>query len=532
MMNDDMKDTTKSVANRESLRFLVQSYIQALTCWFTRPSSNRTLLAIILLGHIYGLSLGAVFWVDSGMYILFANYFGPIERVQQFYSSTPGIFWLPGGVALLWHLASQLPIEYIWPTVAVVQHVCAIISQYLVFHALNKAWPSRIHLVFCALMSFLPFYQSMHNALMTESLSTSFLLVSVAASINILKKNGNGNLNFVIMALGIFMAIQFRYAILILAAPLFFVLMILRAISLRRFAIASVVVVLAAVAWPVYKHFLGAPFTMPDITFVKLDIAAYTFPETPPAAMEYAKSLDWPDHTYIEKLSKGFHISELHVLADYWLSKGYSMKEISEMSNEFFLIARNNQKIEYHIGNLAMSLTAAGLTAQFYLLPKDWIVFKGYTPAAMAKHQRQHFRYLSWTSPSKQEYEDMVMHYFPTRPDAPEKALFIAAWTPYLNFSPEYPFRDPFRFGKLPPDFFAFAGILSILLLIIMGEKTSCLFFVPICIHVVFYLLQYMGAIRYSYPVIMMHIIVSSILIAKVFLTLTHNREQRQIRIL
>lgn len=132
----------------------------------------------------------------------------------------------------------------------------------------------------------------------------------------------------------------------------------------------------------------------------------------------------------------------------------------------------------------------------------------------MAKLQCEHYRYLSWTKPSQQEYAILVEHHFPTNPDATEKARFISAWNRYLKFFPEHQFRDPFFLGKLTPDIFAFAGFFSMMILIILRNKNGWLFRIPIVIHIIFYCYQYMGGIRYSYPVIPMHIIATAIMLA------------------
>ena len=160
--------------------------------WLSKPCWDGAFLMIILVGHFYGIGLGATFWVDSEAYIIVSRIFGSEQTARQFLGSSHALVYshVMWGEGLLWYAISRLRTELIWPALIVVQHGVAIASQYIVFRALNKAWPCRIHLLLCAVMSFFPFYQSMHNALMTESLSASFLLMAIGASINILKGTG------------------------------------------------------------------------------------------------------------------------------------------------------------------------------------------------------------------------------------------------------------------------------------------------------------------------------------------------------
>jgi hypothetical protein len=486
----------------------------AIQKWFAKPSRNGAFILIILLGNLYGIGLGATFWVDSEAYILISRIFASKQAAQQFITSSHSLVFshVLWGEAGLWYGLSQLPTEFIWPALAIIQHGFAMISQYIVFRALNNAWPSRMHLLFCIGMSFFPFYQSMHNALMTESLSASFLLLAFGVSINMLEGFGNRNMNFALMALSIFIAVQFRYAFLVFGASLFLILFVFKVISFRRLVVAACIVGFAMAVYPIYMYMQTSTFRMPSVTIWKINMATYTFQETPSAVIDYAKTLDLPDTKYIDKFVSSFSKQDVYALADYWLSRGYTVAEISRIANHIFSLYETQQTRYYYASNLTLSLTVMGMTVPFSLLPKDVMVYRDFNPKAMGNHQLSHYSYLSWIKPMKEEYESLTQHFFLMEKDATkEKELFLNAWKPYVNFSSGYALRDPLKLGTLRPDVFALAGIVGIIFLAKRREKVSWLFFVSLAMTTLLFFIFKSGAIRYAYPSLLIHILSTSI---------------------
>src|SRR5262249_46453790 len=139
--------------------------------------------------HLYFLwSLGAGFYYDSLIYAQLGEALLTDGGLEAFYTGPRYYVYqhLAPGLSLFWSATSILAGPYGWVLFAVIQHAIAGASLlYLLW-----VWRPFLTGPFIALAAILvschPLYESLHNRLMTESLTGSTLLVGIAATSSIL----------------------------------------------------------------------------------------------------------------------------------------------------------------------------------------------------------------------------------------------------------------------------------------------------------------------------------------------------------
>ena len=153
-----------------------------------RPNSSTIFALIAGTTHLYALiAFGAVFWIDAEAYAALGESLKAAEGLRGFYSGVGIWFYshLQPGLALVWLGLDLLPTSWQWPVLAVLQHALAAFALYEFFLAVHRRWPSRWNFLGCAFVGCLPFYQAAHNSFMTESISSSLLLIGLALALKI-----------------------------------------------------------------------------------------------------------------------------------------------------------------------------------------------------------------------------------------------------------------------------------------------------------------------------------------------------------
>jgi len=154
--------------------------------------TNSLLLIIVIATHVYAFFVfGATYWVDSLTYVRLAQALKTSSGLTDFYVGN-GYWFTPHiqpAMSLLWLLISRSPVHCQWPILSIFQHAIAAAALYFAFATINHYWPTRWHLLFCGLLSVLPFYQCFHNELLTESLTSSLLIAGVALAVRLLINN-------------------------------------------------------------------------------------------------------------------------------------------------------------------------------------------------------------------------------------------------------------------------------------------------------------------------------------------------------
>ena len=483
----------------------------------SKPAPAPLLWGIIVTGHLYGLIVyGATFWVDSGAYIYISPIFESLQKAKEvFNSSEADIFSHIGwGIPFFWFLLSKLPEAWIWPVMALTQHALAAAAMIYLFSTLNRLYPTRLHLVTCGILSFLPFYQSMHNMLMTESLSSSCALLALAATLNLNAHGKSPKGSLAALLVSTFVAVQIRPSFIIFPASYLAALLVKRRLPIGKIILSGLICVAALLAAPSYRFFADSTFRLPHGGIWYINVGYSASPHTPESVRRYAATISWPDNTFPVKLATtGLTKADLLRLSRFWRDQGLSYDQMLTISKTLFWHYREAK------GNFTRSLMATsvciGFPSPLLLIPDVYVPERGMSGKQLFEHNIDHYRYLSWINPSKEIYDRLTNPYY--FGDSAGNQLFLRAWAPYVRFPKTFWLNDPFGLGRVFPDIWFIIGVLSISYLVYRRNLVAAFFILPMLAMITTIYLIPVASIRYCHIFIIMDLIAASIATGCVF---------------
>ncbi len=485
-----------------------------LVKWLNRPCSRSSIFFVVLAGHIYGLCvLQGTFWVDSEAYIIFSKIFESKIQAASVYRDPANFIYshLVYGLSFFWFLLTKLQVAWIWPVLAVGQHLLALLATLYVFFELNRIIPSKMLIVGCFLLSFLPFYQSMHNTLMTESISGSCALFLLGAGLRLARLKQGVTLPFIIFLVATVVGSQVRYYLLGVSVCLIMaVFWRTRPFPWGKCLIVGLVCLASGVMTPAYRMLTGGSFSLPSLELSVLTTLPRLVPETPPEVVAYAETVPWPDPSYHEALLKGpLDDRSNGTLMIAWSRQGLGREDIARICRNFkelYLSAKGTSP-----RRAAAALVCLGVPEVLFALPDNWIPVRSMTGAMLARHCIGHYRYLSWITPNEQDYRALTDRCFD---HTPETELFLKALTPYMHFR-NTSVNDPFGIGRISPGIFFLLGLCSLAVLILNARWLLVIVLgLPLVMYAVLYYIAGLAGIRYVYLPMINYCILISISLA------------------
>lgn len=492
----------------------VLEYMRRLLAWLLMPEPHfRTWLGVVIVvTNVSALfTFGSTFWIDSLVYVGLGN--AIISDLNAFYnvygihlSSHVGV-----GMPLMWVLVQGLPASLQWPVIAVTQHIVAAAALFFLFLTLNRWWPSRLHLFGCIAISALPIYLSFQNAIMTESLSSSLLLIALAICIDIVK---SGRLTIVKgfgLCLCLLLATQFRAYFGMTVAVMGVVSVLLGFSWRQRIVLAGCllgVFILSELAFPLWRYAKMGRWFLPGEGLNK-SVAACWFNRNPSReAIEKLNKIPLPQgmnwRTLIDnEASYGIFCRIL----DGWIKEGVSEDEISRRNFEISQTLIWDRPYSPLI-RLAFGLCSSGFSHISYLYEPREIAEK------RSRHELSHFRWMSWLNADySNERQDYFLRWKVVHIPMSEqsgKALNLAL-EKYENKGGRW-LRNPLGLGWIAPDWFAFLGLLSLVVLFALHERVVAVIFVlPFLTNVAVTGLFPLASIRYCYPLLPIYLLTFSL---------------------
>jgi len=452
---------------------------------------------------------GATFWVDSGIYIYASPIFESLQKAKEMFYTSPNIFsHVSWGIPFFWFLLSKLPEAWIWPVMALTQHALAAAAMIYLFSTLNRLYPTRLHVVTCGILSFLPFYQSMHNMLMTESISSSCALLALAAALNLNDHGDRHRGSLAVLLVSTFVAVQIRPYFIIFPAGYLAALLVKQKLPPGKIILSGLICVAALLAAPSYRFFAVGTLRLPYGGLGYIEVGHSASRHTPESVLRYAATLSWPDSTFPAKLATtGLAKDDLRRLSHFWRDQGLSYDQMLTISKTLF---RHYREAE---GNFTRSLMATqvciGFPSLLLLMPDIYVPGRGMSGKQLFEHFMEHYRYLSWINPSKEIYGRLTtLHYFG---DSADHQLFLRAWAPYVRFPNTFWLNDPFGLGRVFPDIWFIIGVLSISYLAYRRNLVAAFFILPMLAMITIIYQIPVAGIRYCYIFVIMDIIAASI---------------------
>ncbi|MBY5400187.1 hypothetical protein AB9F35_32890 [Rhizobium leguminosarum] len=477
--------------------------------------------ALIICIHAYALVVfGATYWIDSRDYVSLATAMSTPGDLQFFYRTTGQWIFshLGPGVPAVWLLLGELPISWQWPALAAFQHMLAAGSLIFAFRTVYRLWPSPIHLAFVLLLLLLPAYQAFHNSLLTESCTSSLVLIGFSCCLRIARGKRSINNCVIVALMAIVCVTQFRsYWGAIVALMLFY------ALASRTFLISRWMVVLfalsagSALAFPTYRYLQVGQFFLPAGGINLLISASQANPHPSSTVKTLIKAAGFSDASaHGEALASGITMSDALSAAEKWRAEGLSNSEINEKAEEL-ASALHSDGMSVQLNRLLYGMASIGAILPSAVVPQTHEVFPGYSPRDFLNHLYDYYRWQSWTS--GQDYRSTFERFFGPQA-ASDAAIFpfavssnakiYAAFNPYISTFPER-LRDPIDIGVAPPDVWLILALLAAALLAVQAREVTILL---LCALAPAFAVAYtfpVGNSRYAVPLFPLYFFVASI---------------------
>ncbi len=480
------------------------------------------LAIIILVSHLYALIVfGATYWVDCVAFVSLGNCIADADTLKGFYNVKGTFIYshLGAGLPFVWNLLSMLPDYWQWPVLAVFQHGLAAFALCYAFDAIYRRWPSNLHLAACALLCLLPFYQALHNSLLTESISSSLLLIGLGICLRQSEKDASFSLvRFCGLICVIFLETQFRSYFGAFMVAMGAVALFERrpVVPKRAWVCLLAVALLSATAFPIYRYALTGRFFMPGLGTNRLVCAIWANFRPTEKASAYLDSIPFPPDLPASKaIHDGLDYNQAAAIGEFWMTQGLTprdvQKRVSAIANRLL-----NDRMEVFLTRVRCGFAASGFSWLAFAGSSKEKVYQFYSLPKQRKHQIRHYRYLSWATDSPTD-ERMPEFFGTPRPDVPfaEKAQdqMRRFLTPHLSTLSHH-WRDPFFLSLLPPDIWALLGVAGMGVLVVKRRLTGLIFLLPVAVNMATAFQVPLGGSRYCYAMIPLYFLAASATVA------------------
>jgi hypothetical protein len=481
-------------------------------------------IALIVIIHLCALVVfGATYWIDSIAYASLSVSFEQQNGFQEFYGSVGRWVYshLGPGVPSLWFILNKLPTEWQWPILAVLQHSLAAIALVFTFKTVNRFWPSPWHLVFLLLILLLPTYQAFHNALLTESATSSLLLIAFSCCIHVAKGERHISSYILIGSSALFLLTQFRSYWGAAVALMLFISIAYRGLLWTRWPfVLGIIAVSSALLFPGYRYLQTGQFFLPGGGINSLISASHANPQPSDKVKAVFSAADLPREIDIDRLlSDGISMTDALSIASHWRSAGLSNKEIEDQSAYLAGLLKNEQA-GVQLNRWVYGMASIGMMSPLLILPKDHRVFLDYSPEKLLAHIYHYQLWHSWISADN--YNRIFDVFFGSEGrDSADVFPFGAAgaetidlaFKPYLSPLPTQ-IRDPLLLGRIPLDLWTLMGFLGAVYLALRAGFISVLFLCAVVPAFFVAFLFPLGNTRYSVPLLPLYLFLASIAVS------------------
>jgi hypothetical protein len=471
-----------------------------------RLCSVMMILAIL---SVHGWALyafGATYWIDSLAYVSLGDALFDPEKLKHFYDGIGRWSYshLEPGVPLLWSGIKVFPQFLEWPLLAIFQHSIAAGSCLIAF-----VWairPSAMGLCAVTLLSLLPFYQSGHQMLMTESLSASLLLIAVALTIRLTTRSWSEPIFWLLLST-LILVTQFRSYFGLTVTALACVVLVQtgkwrsgRPIVLAAIFLGSVLI------FPVYRYSRTGEFFLPSFGTNTLVCSLWADPKPSTELVKVFEESDLPPTYDAPKiLSNGLDYADVSRIAAYWKKKGLTDAQIDQRA-----IKLGNRVLMDGpwptINRVLYGLNSCGFILPYKLGPSSYEVFRGKTMDGEWKYQLAYYHWFSWID-SASHRDSLDFFFREPQPHIPSSSVsqgeMIGALEPYLKDTTKY-IRDPLFLGSIfIIDVWGLLGALGVLLLLLRREfGLAGVFVIPVVINFVATGVAGVPNVRYAYALV------------------------------
>ncbi len=474
----------------------------------TRNDSRQ--LYFILIGiiiFIHGLSFivfGSTYWYDSIAYFdlsyhiyegggLAAYYAGPRYYLYQHISVGP---------SLMWGALNSLLGRNTWAGYALIQHGIAGISLFYFLISFRKYLRIWALLLIAVLLTLHPFYESMHNAVMTESITSSMLMLLAGASLNVLLEENANKRHWALFVVAGIIGIQFRVYLVLMSMALLCGIILFK--NFRQWfviLITGILVCSSVFYFPIIRWVATGKYFLANNDCISMTTALWANTSRSSTVENILESQDFPSEINPREVAgNGMSYEQSVLWASHLAKKDLGDRQIKEtISGVAWKIRLDNWlNISSQIDS---SLAGVGLLCVSLFHKRSDLLSEGMTTERWRIHYREHLKWLSWTSRGNYHLtlDDFVKTYKKSNwyhPVAIER-MYEAI---HPNLSTFKSGRDVLRLSKLGLDVWVFGWIFGIIMIIKMSKKEIALILgAPPLINYIVMLMIGFGNIRYSY---------------------------------
>ncbi|MDB5575424.1 MAG: hypothetical protein JWR80_600 [Bradyrhizobium sp.] len=474
-------------------------------------SWSAFLLCLAIAGHAYSMAVtGAKFWIDSIAYFELALALFDADQLSRLYNSGFGFLYqhVVPGMPFLIRVLDEIFGQYLWPALSVIQSLlsaCAVTYFVLGFRDKLSRPAQMAVVVLCGLH---PYFVSFHAAALTESVSASILLASLAIAIRAL--DGRLSLTFSLSLLWLLsiLAAQFR-PYLGLVGICVAVLVIFRRGTARRVALYAVTALAFAagiLVFPLYRAALGIGFFIPNVSALMLTHVSYVAWDLDPETAQSLNSVVLNDEIRARLVGKeAISYGDAKHIFDDLVSSGRTPAEAKQLIAGAAWRARTSS-IGIVERQLQLPLASVGFQIAAVCCQPSRQLTRDMTALELFRHIRNYFRWNSGVA-STNYVETFDKFSEMTRAsqiysDAAEN-FYAARIRPYVTDSLKS-FRDPLRLTLFVTDPFILMAWLGLFLCFWPGQRTALLMmFVPFAaIYAVAVYTHIFGDNRHAHPLL------------------------------
>ena len=365
------------------------------------------------------------------------------------------------------------------------------------------------------ILSLHPFLRAFDNSLMTESITGSLFLISLAAAVSIVSCQG-GRRSLAILVACISLCIQFRGYFILFGLAFFCVIVLVnvRQCLMVRFLvpllIAAFVMASSVYVYPIFRWWKTGKYFSPDASLSLLVLAFDHNPQPSPALLQSLHNYHLPDAFDPESTAaSAFRYQPWIHLARKMVDRGQSFQQVDDVFKRMFWEVRLDSS-----GTIANQLSGACFSIGFprinLWLSPDHLVRRKLSVAQLQKHNELHYIWLSWLSHAdySTDYIDFLGR-FRNEPVlySPEAVtLYESAFRP--NIRPlSIQWRDPLHLSRIPMSLWFLFGCLGSIILATRRSSLALLFLLPVAVNYLVSFYCILGNFRYCYPLLPLYIV-------------------------
>jgi hypothetical protein len=485
------------------------------------------LLCLAIASHAYSIAVtGAKFWVDSIAYFELALALFDADQLSRLYNSEFGFLYqhVVPGVPFLIRVLDEFFGQYLWPALSVIQGLlsASAVTYFVLAFRDKLSRPAQLAVV--VLCGLHPYFAAFHAAALTESVSSSILLLSLGIAIRALDGRLSLSVSLSLLLPLSILAAQFR-PYLGLVGIIVAALVIFRRGRVRRVALYAVTALAFAagtLVFPLYRAALGVGFFMPSVSALMLTHVSYVAWNLDQETAQSLNSVVLNDEIRARLIGKGaISYGDAKHIFDDLVSSGSTSAEAKQQIAAAAWHVRTSS-IETVERQLQLPLASIGFQVAAVCCQPTRQLTRDMTASDLFRHIRNYFRWNSGVA-SANYVETFDTFSEMTRSSQiyseAAKDFYAARIRPYVTDSLKS-FRDPLRLTLFVTDPFILIAWFGLFLCFWPGQRTALLtMFTPFAvIYAVAVYTHIFGDNRHAHPLLPI-IVVGLVKVADEFFT-------------